>query len=60
MDSRRAHLVTITRQGSASGGFPFSVPVIRSLTSLDVNTAVTFFVGKTATDCDRSAPVVAL
>jgi len=38
--------VTITRQRSASRGFPFSVPAIRSLKSLNVNAAVTFFVGE--------------
>jgi predicted ATPase len=52
LDSRRVHLVTITRQGSANSGFPFSVPVIRSLTSLDVNAAVTFFVGENG--CGKS------
>jgi len=52
MDSRRGHLVSITRQGSASSGFPFSVPVIRSLTSLDVDAAVTFFVGENG--CGKS------
>lgn len=52
MDRRRAHLVTITRQEPTSSGFPFSVPVIRSLTSLDVNAAVTFFVGENG--CGKS------
>ena len=52
MVSGRAHLATITRRGSARSGFPFSVPVIRSLTSLDVNAAVTFFVGENG--CGKS------
>jgi predicted ATPase len=43
---RRSNLVTITRERSDSDVFPFSVPAIRSLQSLDVDTAVTFFVGE--------------
>ena len=47
MDSqRRSNLVTITRQRFASTRFPFSVPAIRALKTLDVSTAVTFFVGE--------------
>ena len=46
MASRRSNLMTITRQRSSSSGFPFSVPAIRSLKSLDVSAAVTFFVGE--------------
>ena len=40
------NLLTITRQATESTAFPFSVPAIRTLKSLDVGTAVTFFVGQ--------------
>ena len=40
------NLLTITRQATEATAFPFSVPAIRALTSLDVGTAVTFFVGE--------------
>jgi predicted ATPase len=40
------HLSTISRTGSATGAFPFSVPAIRTLGSLDVGAPVTFFVGE--------------
>ena len=40
------NLLTITRQATESTAFPFSVPAIRALKSLDVGTAVTFFVGQ--------------
>lgn len=40
------HLATVTRAGSEDGVFPFTVPAIRNLTSLDLATAVTFFVGE--------------
>jgi len=40
------NLLTITRQATESTAFPFSVPAIRALKSLDVGHAVTFFVGE--------------
>jgi predicted ATPase len=40
------HLSTISRTGSGTGAFPFSVPAIRMLQSLDDNAPVTFFVGE--------------
>ena len=40
------NLLTITRQATESTAFPFSVPAIRELTSLDIGTPVTFFVGE--------------
>lgn len=40
------NLLTIAPQQSASSAFPFTVPAIRSLKSLDVGAAVTFFVGE--------------
>lgn len=40
------NLLTITRQQSETKTFPFTVPAIRTLTSIDVGTAVTFFVGE--------------
>ena len=40
------NLLAITRQATESTTFPFSVPAIRALKSLDVGTAVTFFVGE--------------
>jgi len=42
------HLATISRKRAPQGddAFPFTVPAIRSLESLDVSTAVTFFVGE--------------
>jgi len=44
------HLASVTRRpGSASApdaGFPFSVPAVRSLTTLDLGASVTFFVGE--------------
>lgn len=40
------HLSTISRKGSETGAFPFTVPAIRTLKSLDVDAAVTFFVGE--------------
>jgi predicted ATPase len=39
-------LSTISRTGSDDGAFPFTVPAIRTLESLDVHAAVTFFVGE--------------
>jgi predicted ATPase len=40
------NLLTITRQATDSTAFPFNVPAIRALKSLDVGHAVTFFVGE--------------
>jgi predicted ATPase len=40
------HLATVSRKGGDDHAFPFSVPAIRSLKSLDVGTPVTFFVGE--------------
>jgi predicted ATPase len=40
------NLLAITRQATESTTFPFSVPAIRALKSLDVGNAVTFFVGE--------------
>ncbi|HXO83987.1 MAG TPA: AAA family ATPase [Gemmatimonadales bacterium] len=40
------NLLTITRQATESTAFPFSVPAIRALKSLDVGHAVSFFVGE--------------
>jgi predicted ATPase len=40
------NLLAITRQATESTTFPFSVPAIRALESLDVGNAVTFFVGE--------------
>jgi len=40
------HLSTISRQGSDTGAFPFTVPAIRTPKSLDVHAALTFFVGE--------------
>jgi predicted ATPase len=36
----------VTRRGGDDGRFPFSVPVIRSLESLELGSPVTFFVGE--------------
>ncbi len=46
MDDGAIHLSTISRTGSDTGVFPFSVPAIGTLKSLDVHAAVTFFVGE--------------
>jgi predicted ATPase len=40
------NLLTISRQKTDTRAFPFTVPAIRTLQSLDVGTAVTFFVGE--------------
>jgi len=40
------NLLTISRQKTDSSAFPFTVPAIRTLESLDVGTPVTFFVGE--------------
>jgi predicted ATPase len=40
------HLATIGRKKGGDDVFPFTVPAIRSLESLDVASAVTFFVGE--------------
>ncbi|MFN2572550.1 MAG: ATPase [Gemmatimonadales bacterium] len=40
------HLASVARRASEDGAFPFSVPAIHHLTTLDVATAVTFFVGE--------------
>ncbi|HXE82830.1 MAG TPA: AAA family ATPase [Gemmatimonadales bacterium] len=40
------NLLTISRQPTESSAFPFTVPAIRTLASLDVGTPVTFFVGE--------------
>ena len=40
------NLLTISRQQTDSRAFPFTVPAIRTLDSLDVGTPVTFFVGE--------------
>jgi predicted ATPase len=40
------HLATISQKSGGDGVFPFTVPAIRSLESLDVASAVTFFVGE--------------
>ena len=40
------NLLTISRQHTESSAFPFTVPAIRTLESLDVGTPVTFFVGE--------------
>lgn len=40
------NLLTITRQQSETKTFPFTVPAIRTLKTIDVGTAVTFFVGE--------------
>jgi predicted ATPase len=40
------HLAAVTRTGSEDGVFPFTVPTIRDLKSLDVASTVTFFVGE--------------
>jgi predicted ATPase len=40
------NLLTITRQKTESSAFPFTVPAIRTLKSIDVGTAVTFCVGE--------------
>jgi predicted ATPase len=40
------HLSTISRTGSDTGAFPFTVPAIRTLQSIDVHAPVTFFVGE--------------
>ena len=40
------NLLTISRQKIESRAFPFTVPAIRTLDSLDVGTPVTFFVGE--------------
>ena len=45
MQDGAIHLSTISRQGSDTGAFPFTVPAIHTLRSLDVHAAVTFFVG---------------
>ena len=41
-----AHLAGVSRNGTEEGIFPFTVPAIGSLTSLDCDTAVTCFVGE--------------
>ena len=41
-----AHLRSLTLRAPTAPAFPFSVPAIRSLTTLDLDTAVTFFVGE--------------
>lgn len=46
MQDGAIHLSTISRTGSDTGVFPFSVPAIRTLKTLDVHAAVTFFVGE--------------
>jgi predicted ATPase len=40
------HLAAVARRRSADNGFPFTVPAIRTLETLDVATPVTFFVGE--------------
>jgi predicted ATPase len=40
------NLLTITRQKPETSAFPFSVRAIRTLKTIDVGTAVTFFVGE--------------
>ncbi len=40
------NLLTITRQKTETSAFPFTVPAIRTLKSIDVGTTVTFFVGE--------------
>jgi predicted ATPase len=38
--------VSIRRRGSLPAGFPFDVPVVRSLSTLELSDSVTFFVGE--------------
>src|ERR671915_74691 len=38
--------VTLRRRGSMPRGFPFDVPVVRTLETIDLPTPVTFFVGE--------------
>jgi predicted ATPase len=40
------HLRSVGRKGKGGSGFPFDVPVIRALSELTFDTAVTFFVGE--------------
>lgn len=40
------HLRSVGRKNEAGAGFPFDVPVIRSLSELSFDSAVTFFVGE--------------
>jgi predicted ATPase len=40
------HLATVARRPGGDEAFPFTVPAVRSLESLDVATPVTFFVGE--------------
>ena len=40
------HLKSISRRGAEEGSFPFTVPAIRTLDQLSLETPVTFFVGE--------------
>src|SRR5213596_3897109 len=40
------HLKSISRRGAEEGSFPFTVPAIRTLDQLSLQTPVTFFVGE--------------
>ena len=40
------HLVSISRRGGDEGAFPFTVPAIRTLDKLAIESPVTFFVGE--------------
>src|SRR5881394_4337276 len=40
------HLKSISRRGAEKGSFPFTVPAIRTLDQLSLQTPVTFFVGE--------------
>src|SRR5688500_20254333 len=52
--------LSIRRRGSMPSGFPFDVPVVRSLETLELSPGVTFFVGENGSGKSRLLEAVAL